>query len=373
RQSQAQRTPLERRLAARLKNTPVGECLSLEQILTLVREGRRAPNYYALMQHVITCTECRQAVLQARALVQAQRPSWARWLQRLALPRPLIWAPAVGVATVLLLFFVSYQRNPSQQQLALQPTNRQAEPAVSVAPHDAAGTTADTTRSGTAHPRVADSRLAQPPQERPPAPLSSDELQQAARYPSFVRDAVQILSQAAATLGMRSVPDAAAPPLEFTQPDLQRNISVMSQNRRFQWKPVPEALGYQFVLRRVNGSILAETTLGADQTEFTLDAPLPPAQYEVRLVAQLPDKTLSLRREFYVLNAELQQRYEWAQRHAEKSPLLCAAVFYQIDRFEDALRCIERAVQKYPNDPRVNRWREVIQTRLNLRLGEYGE
>ncbi|MCX7993239.1 MAG: hypothetical protein N2651_06175 [Fimbriimonadales bacterium] len=369
-QAQVEPTPLERRLRARLRHVSIGSCLSFEQLLTLARQGHHAPNYHTLMQHVITCRECRQMVLQARALVQAQRPSWARWLQRLALLRPLMWAPAAGVAALALAFFL-WQGREANQRIAENPTGNAGEPSVSIAQHDTSPTSMGGTQSGTALPQLADSRLTQPEPERPPAPPSQRELQQAAQYPSFVGNAVKLLSQAAATLGNRSASNTVTPWLEFIQPDLQRNISILPQTRRFQWTPVAEASGYLFILRRTDGDTIAQATLAADKNEFTLDAPLPPAQYEVRIVAQLPDQARTLRREFYVLNPEQQQRYAWAQQYAEKSPLLSAAVFYQIDRFEDALRCVERAARKYPNDPQVDLWRRVVQLRINLRLGEY--
>ncbi|MDW8105935.1 MAG: hypothetical protein RMK45_00490 [Armatimonadota bacterium] len=372
RQMQTGRTPLERRLAAHIKNTPIGECLSFEQILALARQGRHVPSYHALMQHVITCAECRRAVLQARALVRAQRPAWTRWLQRLAVPRPLAWAPAVSIAVLALVFLFWYGRGTKQQQLAANPTIHEA-PSVATVQPSAPHALADTERPVAVPPRLAEARPTPPPSQRAPVPSSQHELQQAARYPSFVDSAVQLLTQAAATLGKRSVPAVATPPLEFVQPDLQRNVSILPQTRHFQWKPVAEAIGYLFILRRVGGGTVAQATLNANQNEFTLETPLSPAQYEVHLVAQLPSHTLSLRREFYVLPPKAQRRYEWAQQHAEKSPLLSAAVFYEIDRFEDALRCIERAAQKYPNDPLVAQWRKVIQTRISLRTSEYSE
>ncbi|MCS7272615.1 MAG: hypothetical protein NZ550_00510 [Fimbriimonadales bacterium] len=372
RHTQPERTPLERRLAARLKSAPIGECLSFEQILALARQGRRAPGYHTLMQHVITCAECRQAVLQARALVRAQRPAWARWLQQLATLRPLVWAPAVGVAVLALVFLLWYGRGTKQQQLAANLPAREM-PSVAAAQPEAPRAPADTRRSVAVSPRLAEARPAVPAPQRAFLPPSQRELQQAAKYPSFVGSAVQLFTQVAATLGKRSAPEAAAPPIEFIQPDLQRNLSIPPRTRRFQWKPVAEASSYLFFLKRVGGGIVAQATLNADQNEFTLEAPLPPAQYEVHLVAQLPSRALSLRREFYVLFPELQQRYEWAQQHAEKLPLLSAAVFYEIDRFEDALRCIERAAQKYPNDPLVAQWRRIIQIRISLRVGEYSE
>ncbi len=76
-------TPLERRLAARLRHAPAGACLEFEQFIELARRGRRTPNYHALMLHIVSCPECRRSYLQTRAIVQAQRPRLIRWLSRL--------------------------------------------------------------------------------------------------------------------------------------------------------------------------------------------------------------------------------------------------------------------------------------------------
>ncbi len=76
-------TPLERRLAARLRHAPTGPCLDFEQLTELARRGRRTPDYHALMLHIVSCPACRRSYLQTRAIVQAQRPRWWQWLQRL--------------------------------------------------------------------------------------------------------------------------------------------------------------------------------------------------------------------------------------------------------------------------------------------------
>ncbi|MCX7925697.1 MAG: hypothetical protein N2554_07800 [Fimbriimonadales bacterium] len=78
-------TPLERRLAERLRRTPIGACLGFDQLIELARRGQRAIHYRALMLHIISCPDCRRSYLQVRAIVQAQRPRLLRWLDRLLL------------------------------------------------------------------------------------------------------------------------------------------------------------------------------------------------------------------------------------------------------------------------------------------------
>ena len=100
------RMPMERLLRRRLRNAPLGECLTFEQFLELAKRGRRAAGYYEQMTHIISCPACRRAYLELRVILQAQRPSLARWLSRLAIPRLPQWALATGFAGVVFAFAV---------------------------------------------------------------------------------------------------------------------------------------------------------------------------------------------------------------------------------------------------------------------------
>lgn len=75
-------TPLERRLAARLKRAPTGACLDFDQMVALARRGRRAPHYRMFMTHIVSCPLCRRSYLQIRAVVQTQQPCLTRHLNR---------------------------------------------------------------------------------------------------------------------------------------------------------------------------------------------------------------------------------------------------------------------------------------------------
>jgi hypothetical protein len=323
--------------------------------MTLARRGRRSPDYYALMPHVISCPACRRAVLQARALVQAQRPSLARWLQRLALPRPIVWAPALGV--VALAYFLWRNGSAPQNQIATQPPT-DSEPSVVVAQPERTDEPQAESRPVESDSRIAEVRPKPPASPRAPVtpepPTSQHEVQIASQLPAFVREAVSLVNQAAA-LTTRSAPAPAKPAIEFLQPDLQHNGSLTNDTVRFQWSPVSGAQGYRFTLQRANGGVIAAAELNAEQTEYILNAPLQAGEYEIAISAAMSESlTSTLRREFYVLDAEQQRRYEWARQHADELPLLSAAVFYSIDRYADALNSIERAAQKYPNDKRVS-------------------
>lgn len=367
------RTPLERRLGHHLSAQPSGECLSLEQLTALARLGRRAPEYRELMHHVITCPACRQALLQARALVRAQRPRPLIWLQEVLLPRPLVWMPALG-ALVIVALLVWYGRGTPSQVASVAPR----EPATTAAPMPEVPTP-PAKRSSQPTPQLAQERVkppasaAPPPsRETPQLPASQRELQAARQYAAFVQQAVRLLQQATAALEMRTMPRPATPWLSFVEPDLLNNAALEPNTRRFRWQPVPDAEGYEVkLIRASDGATLAAATLDAAQTELVLEAPLPAGSYELHLIAfqGLRQQTAHVR--FYVLNAEQLQQLQWARHHAQDKPLLSAAVFYQIDRYKEALECLERAAQKYPNDAQVEKWRAVVQARLRLRASEF--
>jgi hypothetical protein len=123
RQIAIDRTPVERQLKRRLRSAPLGRCLTFEQFLELAKRGRRAAGYYELMTHIISCPACRRAYLELRVILQAQRPSLARWLSRLTTPRLPQWALATGFAGVVFAFAVwaLYPKPESNTLLASNP------------------------------------------------------------------------------------------------------------------------------------------------------------------------------------------------------------------------------------------------------------
>lgn len=357
---------LEQRLAESLKRAPIGECLEFERIIELAREGRRARDYYTLMQHVITCPACRRAVLQARALIEAQRRSLARWLRWWALPRPLAWASALGVVAVVALT-VWLARSASTERVAGVDAKTRSVATVPDRP------TLPAPRSGATAPRLAEARPAAPSAplrtDLTPVPASQRELQEARRLAPFVQSAVNLLQQATATLGVRVAPQPDALWLTLTEPDLLRNAALEpAETTRFRWLPVANAERYEVRLTRE--SVLFSTTLLANQTEFTLNNPLSAGEYELHLIVVDQEQQRMLRARFYVLNAEQLRQLAWARQHAREKPLLSAAVFYQIDRYAEALECLERAAQRYPTDALVARWRTVVQQRIQQRARE---
>ncbi|GIV05574.1 MAG: hypothetical protein KatS3mg016_1149 [Fimbriimonadales bacterium] len=123
--SQDRQTPLERRLAVRMRHAPIGQCLTFEQFMELARRGRRAPEYHTHMLHVVSCSACRRAYLNLRALLHLQRPSMARWLKRFSLPSMPQWALASGVAASVfaLALWTFYPKSNNPNMAATRPNN----------------------------------------------------------------------------------------------------------------------------------------------------------------------------------------------------------------------------------------------------------
>jgi hypothetical protein len=229
-------TPLERKLSRRLRHAPSGVCLDFEQIVELARRGRRAPGYYAHMAHIISCPACRRSYLQARRIIEAQRPSLVRWLRRLRFPMTLTLAPAMSAAAIALAFVLWQPRAPQHV----------GEPSVIAATLDAVPPAGEAPTSD-AQPRIADSRL-----ETPSAPAASDELRRARQSPPFVASAVEWLQQSVAQLTLRSDEQSQTPWLHLRTPDIESNSAIEPGVVVFEWMPVDNAKGYRVRLTQTN-------------------------------------------------------------------------------------------------------------------------
>ncbi|MEN3000414.1 MAG: hypothetical protein ABDI19_01070, partial [Armatimonadota bacterium] len=356
-----------------LRHHPEGECLDFDQFLELVRKGRRARDYYRLMRHISTCLECRRAYLQLRAIEQAQQVGWlARLRQRLAIPHA-VWVPAAGaVAVALALVWWLFQ--PSKQQMAQQPSTATpyADQAMMHPPE---------LKLPTAEPKLAPERPREPrppvePSGVPQSPIQR-ELASLKRVEPFLREAARAFATLPSIPQVRGGQTPSKPPMEWLQPDIERNAAIPDTQPTFEWRPVPNAVGYRLQIRPTESDQQSlSVELNAAQTRFTLPAEQalqPGVEYEIALAALLEgDKRLIVHRKFYVLSKEQLGAFRWAREHAEKTPLLSAMVFYyQLDRYTDALACLEYARQKYPQEKRIAQWLEAIQARIVQRQTEF--
>ncbi|MCS7208842.1 MAG: hypothetical protein NZ874_04640 [Fimbriimonadales bacterium] len=165
-------TPLERRLATRMRAAPLGECLTFEEFLELARRGRHAKGYYQHITHLVSCPACRRAYIETRALLRLQRPSWVRWLSRVATPQLPQWAIASAVAaSVFALALWTFYPKSEGTQIASNPTplrrsevavKPETEPAPPAATQPPSQTTSSEVRPSTPRVRPADKAPTRP-------------------------------------------------------------------------------------------------------------------------------------------------------------------------------------------------------------------
>jgi hypothetical protein len=366
------RTSWEKQLGAYLRQQPEGECLEFEQLLMLVRWGRWARDYHRAMRHIAACPDCRSAYLELRAIERMQAHGLLARLRQLWSP-PTVWAPAVGVA-VAAIALVWWLWMPRGTQIAQQPPRlAHPEPPMASAPSEP--------KRAPAPPRLADEtpRATKPPAE-PPRPATPLERELAAikKMEPFLREAASAFTAMLSSGSIRShTQNLPTPLIRLLEPDIERNIAIAETRPTFRWQPVAQATGYTLQIREAEGSrVLIETTLDATQTHYLLPPEATLArgdEYEIVLTALREGvEPLTLRRRFSVLSDEQHKRWEWAQQHERTHPLLSAMVYYyHLDRYGDALRCLQRAKQRYPHDTEITRWLTLVEQRIRQREAEF--
>jgi hypothetical protein len=366
------RTSLEKQLGAELREYAEGECLHFEQIWALARRGQRARDYHRALRHIATCTACRRAYLELRAIQHMQAQGlltrvWQFWGQRLA------WVPAVGVA-VTVVTLAWWLWTPRNAQIAQQ------SPIV-VSPESPTTLVAPEPKGTPTTPRLANEtpRAIEPPTElpRPKTPLER-EIASLKKVEPFIREAVSAFTALVAADGIRSDDrNLQAPPIRLLMPDIEQNAAIADTRPTFHWQPIEQATSYQLQIREAGSSqLLLETTLDRIQTHYGL----PPAatlarggKYELLIIASRDgEEPITLQRRFRVLSEDERKEWEWAQRHERTHPLLSAVVYYyHLDRYTDALRCLQRAQQEYPKDAQIARWLTFVKYRIRQREAEF--
>jgi hypothetical protein len=366
------RTPLERQLGNCLRRHPEGECLMDEELLMLVRRGHRARDYHRAMRHIAACSDCRRAYLELRAIEHMRRRESLRRVRQL-LGQHLAWVPAVGVA-VATVALVWWLWTPRSAQIAHQPP-------ILVHPEPLTAPVAPEPKGTPTTPRLANEtpRAIEPPTElpRPKTPLER-EIASLKKVEPFIREAVSAFTALVAADGIRSDDrNLQAPPIRLLMPDIEQNAAIADTRPTFHWQPIEQATSYQLQIREAGSSqLLIETTLDRIQTHYGL----PPAatlarggKYELLIIAsQDGEEPITLQRRFRVLSEGERNKWEWAQRHERTHPLLSAMVYYyHLDRYTDALRCLQRARKQYPHDTQITRWLTLVEQRIRQREAEF--
>jgi hypothetical protein len=141
------------------------------------------------------------------------------------------------------------------------------------------------------------------------------------------------------------------------QPDLRESDLLEDTTVTLQWEPVAGATKYIVVLRRRDtGETLLEEELPATQTQLQLRSLASGGQYILTLSAPRGERaTLKTEIRFQVMSEAQRADLHWARQNASEAPLMAGLLFYQLERYQEALATLERAQRKYPNNEDIER------------------
>lgn len=277
-----------------------GSCLTAEQLIDVVERGRRSRYYHTVVEHVIFCPTCRatyKEMLATEQLVRQMRR--ARWRT--------VWRPAFAFGMVLVLATaVWWLLRPAPSPAGLRWVNG--------APYEGA-----------------------------------------VRLPDWARSAVALFENPPS--GVRNAPAYELPIRLKTPSPRQAVVETLTPN--FEWEPLRGAAGYRVSLMDASGNPIP---LRVEKTRAQTAQPLREGEtYTLLIVARVPDalpgEEPRLRYVFRTLSAAERERYEWARAHAQSAPLTSAMIFYQLGFYEEA----RRALPNRNDDPRILRWKEVLE------------
>jgi len=155
-------------------------------------------------------------------------------------------------------------------------------------------------------------------------------------------------------------------PIRILQPDLSETDLLEDTTLTLRWSPVEDAVRYRLTLRHSDtGETLLEEELPATQTQFQLRSLASGNEYELILSAPRGERaTLKTEIRFRVMSEAQRAQLRWARQNASEAPLVAGLVFYQLERYQEALDALQRAQQKYPNDEAITRAVNNLRARI---------
>jgi hypothetical protein len=286
--------------------------LSAAQILELVERGQRCARYDEYIDHITLCPVCRETykqLLQAEAVVrEARRP-------RFALPR--LVAPLAAAAAVLAILFTgrALLLPPAPTTLALRQEN------------------------GVWY-------------------------EGATRLPEWASDAAALFGNPP-DMQTRSDAAPAARAVQLLAPN-PANRALESLTPEFRWQAVPDAARYRARLQRVDTGEPAPFVVEGTQARLAPNTTLQAGvRYRLTIEAlatgEVAGEGLTAVYEFRTLTPDEQTRLHWARANRQNAPRACTALFYQLGCYADA----QETLNLLPaDDPLVQRWRRILEARL---------
>jgi hypothetical protein len=286
--------------------------LSAEQIMELVERGRRCDRYDEYIDHITLCPVCRETykqLLRAEAVVrEARRPRVA----------PLRWvAPLAAAAAVLALVFIG--------RALLLPT--------------APETLALRQQDGVWY-------------------------EGATRLPEWASAAAALFANPP-DLQTRSdsVPAERAVLLLAPNP---ANRALESLTPEFRWQAVSDAARYRARLERADTGEPVPLVVEGTQARLASNTMLQAGvRYRLTIEAlatgEVAGEGVTGVYEFRTLTPDEQARLRWARANRQNAPRTCVAMFYQLGCYADARETLSMLPA---DDPLVQRWRKVLEARL---------
>jgi hypothetical protein len=171
------------------------------------------------------------------------------------------------------------------------------------------------------------------------------------------------LAQGRAVRGGRSAQGVQQ--ITVLQPDLRETDLLEDTTVTLQWEPVAGATQYIVVLRRRDtGETLLGEELPATQIQLQLRSLAPGGEYELILSAPRGERaTLKTVLSFQVMSDAQRAQLRWARQNVSKAPLVAGLLFYQLERYREAVDALEKAQQLYPDDEEVSRALQNLRAR----------
>ncbi|MEM0337923.1 MAG: hypothetical protein QW683_08420 [Candidatus Caldarchaeum sp.] len=403
-------SPVEEQMGALLREEPVGECLSLDELISIVEQPERVSHYRKAVRHLLRCHECKRAYYELKALRSPKPAPPRRWVFFSLWRTPMSWAAslaAVGILLVGLRLFVSQPINMPQQATQTEPATTPVaanfEPPTTestptpMIPY--VSTQPRTQKPNTSHLSIEqDGRGVSNPTSAFRTRLAQELEAVSRQLPSRLHHAFLKASLARATQwsllkphATRGFSNVSAPPPLMLDGSLQvRIVHPQSVGTNLAVEPSRSLLmkvqqttpteEHTIVVRLEEvgtAQVFYEKTFTLTDEELQVEIPAEASSdrlYELTVESATQPNHAYARYRFRFLSqtpnedglSEL-QKLELAHHIKANAPLLAAQILYDIERESDALQILRQLYQEHPELTELDLWMrhlEVRQARL---------
>lgn len=365
-------SPIERELSTLIRQSPKGECLNFEELMSVVKRRKRAPRYYECVRHLNRCSSCRRTYEELRSTLaprKSQTVFWTFWGVRLA---P---AAALGAFLVAIRLLVM---TPTPAPLRLVASSETPPPPAALnVPAEAI--------------LVAETR-AQPPRLNMGDYLGH-ELDLLARQslPERLKNQISTVAAKLPDLAAAFVPSTqrsisaksmeAAVEVKVTAPqDLYENFTIEPTDLNLQIQAATDAPLEVVIIDESNEKEVYRQAVDAASTELRISKEVFLRYYSehsprsrasvfrlsVRPVGETSGSYFSFSFRV-ILSQEEKSLLAWARQHAATQPLLAAGILATtLDRRGEALQILQQAKTSYPELPEIEQWIKNLEKLVEL-------